>query len=160
MNIRMNVERRKPMRSSNKPYKNTEATITTWRLHRIPSKNLSGPISPLARTNRLKEIKSKAIINGRKPGPGFLRVPRFSIIPPTAKNTPTASQKRLPTTSGPIRFIETSKGSNQQASHLLRLSLSSPTGEGFGVSTPKRLHRDKVRGRALQAYLELDLSSI
>src|SRR5271157_847945 len=62
-------------------------------------------MSPFARTNRLKEIKSKDIIKGNNPGPGFLRVPGFSIIPPTAKNTPTANQKRLPTTSDPSRFI-------------------------------------------------------
>ena len=105
-NIRTKVERRKPAKPSNRPYKNTETTRTACFLHCPPFNAFAGSINPFAKTNRLKAISSNAIISGRNPGPGLLSVPSFSRIPPTAKKMPTASQKRLPTASVPIRFIE------------------------------------------------------
>jgi hypothetical protein len=56
------------------------------------------------RINRLKRTKRVAIITGRKPGPGFFRIPTFRLIPSMAKEIPTPIQKKLPIASDPIRL--------------------------------------------------------
>ena len=103
--MRMKVERRKPMKSSRKPKKNTEAIVKRGRFQTIPFTDLSGLISPFARETRPKKMSVRDTIIGRKPGPGLCKLPSFRFNPAQAKNTPAPIQNRLPRTSGSKRLI-------------------------------------------------------
>jgi len=84
------------------------------------------------------------MIKGRNPGPGFLIVPGPSLIPPTAKQIPTANQNKLPMTSVPIRFIIISGCLESGPAHPLSISFH-PTGKYLTVNPRSELNRGLSR---------------